>query len=43
MKFLIDAHLPLSLKSWLNNRGHDAVHTRDLPQRNESTLLCMNK
>lgn len=36
MKFLIDAHLPLSLKSWLNNRGHDAVHTRDLPQRNET-------
>jgi predicted nuclease of predicted toxin-antitoxin system len=43
MKFLIDAHLLGSLKSWLNNRGHDAVHTRDLPQRNESTLLCMNK
>ncbi|MFN0177088.1 MAG: DUF5615 family PIN-like protein [Saprospiraceae bacterium] len=36
MKFIVDAHLPLSLKKWLNERGHDAVHTRDLPRQNLS-------
>ena len=34
MKFIIDAHLPIALKSWLIERGHDAVHTRDLPRKN---------
>jgi predicted nuclease of predicted toxin-antitoxin system len=34
MKFLIDAHLPLALKNWLVTRGHDAIHTRDLPEKN---------
>lgn len=34
MKFLIDAQLPLSLKSWLKKRGHDVLHTRDLPREN---------
>lgn len=24
----------MSLKNWLVNRGHDAVHTRDLPDKN---------
>jgi predicted nuclease of predicted toxin-antitoxin system len=32
MKFIVDAHLPLALKSWLKQQGHDAVHTRDLQQ-----------
>lgn len=36
MKFIIDAHLPLALKSWLKQRGHDVVHTRDLPRKNLS-------
>lgn len=36
MKFIIDAHLPLALKSWLKQQGHDAVHTRDLPRKNLS-------
>lgn len=34
MKFLIDAHLPLALKKWLIARGHDAIHTQDLTDRN---------
>lgn len=33
MKFLIDAHLPIALKSWLTSRGHDVIHTRDLPKK----------
>ncbi|MCO6492221.1 MAG: DUF5615 family PIN-like protein [Phaeodactylibacter sp.] len=36
MKFLIDAHLPMALKNWLVDRGHDVIHTRDLPQKNET-------
>lgn len=36
MKFLIDAHLPFVLKTWLIDRGHDAIHTRDLPKKNET-------
>lgn len=34
MKFLIDAHLPIVLKTWLIDRGHEAIHTRDLPKKN---------
>lgn len=34
MNFIIDAHLPISLKSWLNQNGCDAIHTRDLPRQN---------
>jgi predicted nuclease of predicted toxin-antitoxin system len=34
MKFLIDAHFPISLKKWLIARGHDAIHTFDLPDKN---------
>ena len=34
MKFLIDANLPMSLKIWLIERGYDAIHTRDLPEKN---------
>ncbi len=34
MKFIVDAQLPLSLKSWLRKRGHDVIHTRDLPLEN---------
>ena len=36
MKFIIDAHLPMALKKWLAQQGHDAVHTRDLPRKNLS-------
>lgn len=34
MKFIIDAHLPMALKNWLIDRGHDAIHTRELPEKN---------
>lgn len=34
MKFIVDAHLPISLKNWLNENGQDAIHTRDLPEKN---------
>lgn len=34
MKFLVDAHLPRALVTLLNERGHDAIHTRDLSSGN---------
>lgn len=34
MKFLVDAHLPKRLSQALNNKGHDAIHTLDLPGGN---------
>ena len=36
MKFLVDAHLPMRLVHYLKDRGHDVVHTRDLPRKNET-------
>ena len=37
MKFLIDAQLPARLAEFLNQAGHDAVHTVELPDGNRST------
>ncbi|MBI5791644.1 MAG: DUF5615 family PIN-like protein [Rhodocyclales bacterium] len=37
MKFLVDAQLPRRMAVWLTSRGHDALHTLDLPQRNLSS------
>ncbi len=34
MKFIVDAHLPLSLAIWLKEKGFDTIHTRDLPEQN---------
>jgi len=34
MKFLVDAQLPRRLARWLQASGHDAIHTRDLPEGN---------
>lgn len=34
MKFLVDAQLPRRLANWLNEAGHDALHTLDLPKKN---------
>ncbi len=34
MNFIIDAHLPPRLAALLISRGHDAVHTRELPAAN---------
>lgn len=37
MRFLVDAQLPARLSRFLNESGHDAVHTSDLPDGNRST------
>lgn len=34
MRFLVDAQLPVRLKDWLLKKGHDAIHTFDLPLKN---------
>jgi hypothetical protein len=33
MKFLVDAQLPRRLANWLNEAGHDTLHTFDLPKK----------
>ena len=37
MKFLVDAQLPARLSELLSGAGHDALHTRELPDGNRST------
>lgn len=39
MRFIVDAHLPMRLVSWLKERGHDAIHTHELPLKNETDDL----
>ncbi len=34
MKFIVDAQLPRSLRNLLVEKGHDTVHTIDLPLKN---------
>jgi len=34
MKFIVDAQLPSRLARWLQDQGHDVLHTLDLPDRN---------
>ncbi len=36
MKFIVDAQLPRSLARYLCDAGHDAVHTLDLPNGNDT-------
>ena len=36
MKFLVDAQLPRRFASWLNEAGHDALHTLNLPKKNQT-------
>lgn len=43
MKFLIDAHLPPSLRGIFQAAGHDAIHTLDLPERNASRDGAINE
>jgi predicted nuclease of predicted toxin-antitoxin system len=43
MRFLIDAHLPPSLRSIFKEAGHDAVHTLDLPEKNASRDRLLNE
>jgi predicted nuclease of predicted toxin-antitoxin system len=39
MRFLVDAQLPKCFANWLNEAGHDALHTLDLPRKNLTTDL----
>ena len=34
MKFIVDALLPRQFVTWLNEAGHDGLHTLDLPKKN---------
>jgi predicted nuclease of predicted toxin-antitoxin system len=43
VNFLIDAHLPYALCQVLQKRGFDAVHTRDLPDRNTTSDSAINE
>ena len=36
VRFLVDAHLPPSLAALLAGHGHDALHTGNLPAKNET-------
>lgn len=37
MKFLVDAHLPKALSVYLNNYGHESIHTLDLLEGNATS------
>jgi len=37
MKFLVDAQLPRRFANLLQDAGHDALHTLDLPKKNHTT------
>ena len=43
MRFLVDAQLPRRLCHRLRERGHDAVHTLDLPQGNRTPDVVINE
>lgn len=43
MKFLIDAHLPPSLRNVFKSAGHDAIHTTDLEGRNATRDGVINE
>lgn len=42
MKFLVDAQLPIRLARLLQEAGHDALHTRELPQQNATPDSIIN-
>jgi predicted nuclease of predicted toxin-antitoxin system len=42
MKFILDAHLPPSLRQVFASAGHDAIHTLDLPEQNASRDSALN-
>jgi predicted nuclease of predicted toxin-antitoxin system len=43
MKFLIDAHLPPSLRQVIAAAGHEAIHTLDLPDQNAAKDGVLNR
>ena len=42
MKFLVDAQLPARLASGLIARGHEALHTRELPGGNRTSDVAIS-
>lgn len=36
MRFLVDAQLPKTISLFLDYKGHDSLHTLDLPNKNKS-------
>jgi predicted nuclease of predicted toxin-antitoxin system len=36
MKFIIDAQLPYLLATWIREKGFEAIHTDDLPDKDET-------
>lgn len=43
MRFLVDAQLPVRLARWLQEKGHDVLHTRDLPTGNRTEDSDVNE
>jgi len=43
MKFIVDAHLPKKLSSFLSWKGYDCIHTLDLLNGNKSKDSEINK
>jgi len=43
MNFLVDAQLPRRLARWLQAKGHEAVHTRDLREGNRTGDEAINE
>jgi predicted nuclease of predicted toxin-antitoxin system len=37
MKFIVDAQLPYGISLFLKNKGFDAIHTNDLPDKERTT------
>ena len=37
MKFIVDVQLPKSLADFLSQKGHVALHTLELPEKNKTT------
>lgn len=42
MKFIVDAQLPFALAAFLREKGFDAVHTKELPNGNDTTDAEIN-
>ncbi len=36
MRFLVDAQLPYLLSEWIREKGLEAIHTEDLPNKDET-------
>lgn len=43
MKFLVDAQLPKALARFLGKRGFDVIHTLELPNKNRTGDLDINR